>query len=515
MTAPTTLRPLPRQLGSCPAGHGPLEPQAIHHPGGRPLLRGRCPSCRHVFLQDVAGADGLPQPCSLDLATGETHGDQTTAAWRDGLRAYYEQPDAGAVEVTVDERAAHAGPALLLDCLDIDRQRALRTLRSADAHRGERCVALVPRALHALVPEHVGEVWVVDADARRRRSWLLELDRWVQERLDAFSDGVSLSAPPPDEHDDEAGLAAAQSAVSVVAARTRSIVAARAARARSIARTAGILSRRGLSRARARRVALPTVMTDARGARFELVDRTEVAQFFEHRGHFEGAELDLLKRYLHPGDSALDVGANIGHFTATIGLAVGPEGRVHAFEPLAANRERLGRTLQLNGIEPRVHVEPAAVTAEPGEIEIVDYGEGYGSWATTKPAEHDLRGERSVEGTAISVAAVTLDEHCSKHGIDHVAALKVDVEGAEMDVLDGAEAFLAAGAADLLIVECSDATLVTAGTSSWELADRLGRGRLRTYALSRGRLTPHRTVGWTPFSNVVALSPAGRERLGV
>lgn len=519
---PTRLRPLPRDLGSCPAGHGSLKAEAIHHPGARPLFRGRCPICNHVFLQDLPIRQGLLHPCSLDLATGETHGDPAAASFCEALRAYYERPDARPVQITVDQRRSQAGPAVLLDCLDGDGDgdgagdRARSELLDATRHRDERCIALVPRALQSLVPEHVDEVWVVDADARRLRSWLLDLDAWVQARLDTFADGISLSAVVPYPGvpgSDEA--APVQPILEPLAGAPPSMIAARVARARSIVRTAGILSRRGLSQIRARRVALPAVLTDSRGARFELVDRSEVAQFLEHRGHFEAAELDLLQRYLRPGDIALDVGANLGHFTATLGLGVGPQGRVHAFEPLASNRSRLRRTLELNAIAPRVHVEAAAVTAQPGEVQLVDYGEGYGSWATTKPAQHDLRSEQPLSGTAVTVPAVTLDEHCASHGLDHVAALKIDVEGAELDVLDGAEAFLAAGGADLLIVECSDATLNAAGRSSWELAERLGRRTLRTYELDRGTLVPHRAAGWTQFANVVALSPAARERLGL
>lgn len=461
------------------------------------------------MLQDLPTGQGLEHPCALDLATGETYGgDGATASFRDSLRAYYERPDADPVLVTVQQRRSQSGPAVLVDCLDATGDRAHLRLLNVGRHRDERCIALVPRALQPLVPEHVGEVWVVDADARRLRSWLLELDAWVQERLDALIDGVTLSPAAPSPQASTHRIDERVGALATAAAQ-------RAERARSIARTVGVLGRRELARARARRVTAPAVLTDARGARFELVDRQEVAQFLEHRGHFEAAELDLLRRYLRAGDTVLDVGANIGHFTATIARAVGRDGNVHAFEPLASNRGRLRRTLELNGIEARVHVEGAAVTARSGEIEIVDYGEGYGSWATTKPVEHDLRGERTVTGTAITVPAVTLDEHCAKHGLTRLAALKIDVEGAEWDVLDGAEALLAAAAADLLIVECSDTTLLAAGRSSWELADRLGRGTLRTYELANGRLVPHRVAGWTQFSNVIALSPAGRERLGL
>ena len=281
-----------------------------------------------------------------------------------------------------------------------------------------------------------------------------------------------------------------------------------------MAATAKLLARRGVAQARARRGPdPPVVLTDSRGARFELLDRSEVAAFLEHGGHFESAELDLLRDYLRPGDAALDVGANLGHFTATMARAVEPGGQVHAFEPLAANRERLARTLELNGLA-NVRVEAAAAGATAGEVELTDYGQGYGSWATTRPREIDPRGGAGEPAVTRAVPQVTLDAYAAAHGLERIAALKVDVEGAELEVLSGARGLLDDAAVDLLVVEVSDNTLPE-GTHAWQLVERLAAPPLRSVALRGGELVPFRAAGRVDFATVVALTPAGRERLDV
>ena len=152
--------------------------------------------------------------------------------------------------------------------------------------------------------------------------------------------------------------------------------------------------------------------------------------------------------------------------------------------------------------------------AAPGTIVITDYGEGYGSWATTRPREQDPRGGSGAPAVERDVPVLTLDEHCAERGIDHVAVAKIDVEGAELDVLAGASGLLQAGVVDLLLVEVSDNTTPT-GRRAWELVDLLAAPPLRTYVLRGGRLTPFHAAGRVEFESVVSLSPAGQARLGL
>ncbi|MEA2428094.1 MAG: hypothetical protein QOF37_1722, partial [Thermoleophilaceae bacterium] len=144
--------------------------------------------------------------------------------------------------------------------------------------------------------------------------------------------------------------------------------------------------------AAARAPSPPAVLTDRRGLRFELETDEEVANFIQHGGHFETAELDFFAQRPLQG-VAIDVGANIGAFTAVLARGVGPGGQVHAFEPLPTNRRRLERTLALNELG-NVTIHPAAVADREGTAELATYGPGYESWASLARGDVDLPTER-------------------------------------------------------------------------------------------------------------------------
>jgi FkbM family methyltransferase len=259
---------------------------------------------------------------------------------------------------------------------------------------------------------------------------------------------------------------------------------------------------------------LPVVMRDARGTAFELVTAEEVDAFRRHGGHFEQRELDFVARYAQPSMTAIDVGSNIGVFAAVLARGVAPTGRVHAFEPFAASRSRLARTLQLNDLNDVV-VNDVAVADVVGTAALSAYGPGFESWATLAPRTVELKGGPLRASAQTEVATTTLDRYCSDWGIEHVDILKVDVEGAEMRVLEGAAGLLRDGAVDLVLIEVADTTLSAAGSSALEVLDRLETVGLRPHVIdAHGRLAPFRVAGrHLELSNVVALSRSARRRL--
>ena len=292
--------------------------------------------------------------------------------------------------------------------------------------------------------------------------------------------------------------------------RARDLVRSLAAAGR--AKAAAVLARR--RRTSGYDGPLPVVMTDARGIAFELVTGEEVEAFQRDRGHFEARELDFLRGYVRPGMTALDVGANVGVFTALLARGVGPTGQVHAFEPLGVSRGRLVRTLQLNGCQDVV-VSDLAVSDSNGSALLADYGPGFESWSTLAPRTVDLEQGALMARAHTPVPTTTLDRYCADRGVDRVDVLKVDVEGAELRVLDGAVDLLDRGAVDLLMIEVADTTLDAAGTSALEVIDRLEAAGLRPHVVAEGGvLVPFRVAGpQLELANVIALSPSARERL--
>jgi FkbM family methyltransferase len=154
------------------------------------------------------------------------------------------------------------------------------------------------------------------------------------------------------------------------------------------------------------------------------------------RGQYEQDEIGFVRDRLRPGDTAIDVGAHIGFFTMQMAAAVGSEGRVYAFEPLGANADLLERSIAENGFGDRVRFQRTAVGAAPGTatltfpVETLNSGGAYLLLDGTVP----LAGNRKQEVPLVALDALDLRRP--------VRFIKMDVEGAEPQVLRGAERIL-------------------------------------------------------------------------
>jgi FkbM family methyltransferase len=135
-----------------------------------------------------------------------------------------------------------------------------------------------------------------------------------------------------------------------------------------------------------------------------------------------------LERHLKPGDIFYDIGANVGFFTVLGAKLVAPAGRVCAFEPLPGNVVALRHNIALNALE-RVSVVEAAVGREMGTASLILAEEP--TWAKlaaagTPPA-----------GRALPVRLVSVDALIASGSVPPPTLVKIDVEGAELDVITG------------------------------------------------------------------------------
>jgi FkbM family methyltransferase len=175
---------------------------------------------------------------------------------------------------------------------------------------------------------------------------------------------------------------------------------------------------------------------------------------------------------LRPGMTFVDLGANCGYFSL---LAASLGARVHAFEPGARNLWLLRRNAALNGFSIDIH--PHAVG---GREELVAYDpiEGNGMISA-------LGDSLPAEGQQV-LRMVTLDGTLGGQSVD---AIKMDVEGAEGLVLDGAEAVLARR--PTLFAELAPASLcAVSGTTAVAFLDRLARLGYRLAAIPRDGAEP-------------------------
>lgn len=162
----------------------------------------------------------------------------------------------------------------------------------------------------------------------------------------------------------------------------------------------------------------------------------------EHYG--DGYEPDMtaaLERAVFSGATCADVGAHLGYFTLLMAGRTGPSGRVTSFEASPPNAAALAATVRLNELEDRVTVVAAAAGAEHGGRIALLCGRRGGDmeWSTsTAFVERERVDARRGD---VRVAAVSLDGHFGDAPLDVV---KIDVEGAEGEVLRGARRLLRA-----------------------------------------------------------------------
>jgi len=150
-------------------------------------------------------------------------------------------------------------------------------------------------------------------------------------------------------------------------------------------------------------------------------------------------------------DVGIDVGANIG--ITTVWLARKCK-EVYAFEPEDMNINRMEETLRYNCVS-NVKLIKSAVTNRIGEGQLKIL-EGYGHHSLGEVTTSRKVGEKTVSLT-------TLDKFCETEDIKRIDVLKIDVEGFEEEVLEGAKNLLQKGAINLIIFELSEIPLQSLG----------------------------------------------------
>ncbi|RCJ35200.1 hypothetical protein A6769_19115 [Nostoc punctiforme NIES-2108] len=143
-------------------------------------------------------------------------------------------------------------------------------------------------------------------------------------------------------------------------------------------------------------------------------------------GSYEADKYKLLTELSLEGTTVLDIGANVGFFSILLSRLVGAAGKVISFEPLPRNIEFIHQHIQLNKID-NIEIISAAVSDKIGK---------------SKFATSHLHAQGYLTDTDkgnLEVSIITLD---SLHNLNNpVSLVKIDVEGAEANVLRGGEKF--------------------------------------------------------------------------
>ncbi len=201
---------------------------------------------------------------------------------------------------------------------------------------------------------------------------------------------------------------------------------------------------------------------------------------------------NFLRNVLRPGDSFLDIGANIGYTTIIAYTRVGSDGFIRAAEPNPINFQRLSENVQLNSMS-HVDLRPVAVGCGPGPLHLT----------------LDDIYSRVVRDSTMQTVEVSVDQ------LDDLAdrsftVCKVDVEGLELDVFKSGKRVILAGHLPVIIFEHNGSNH-RYGINDHEVFDYL-----RSLGYQLGVYDPlQKSINWSAelWDDVIAASPAGVEFL--
>jgi FkbM family methyltransferase len=142
--------------------------------------------------------------------------------------------------------------------------------------------------------------------------------------------------------------------------------------------------------------------------------------------------LEWIRDSFHPDDVFYDIGANVGAYSLLAAAVHGPALTVVSFEPSATNYAQLCRNIALNPFARAIRPLPIALTSVPG---IVNF---HYSDMTAGAALHQIGGDGREARFTQPVLASSLDEIVRVYGLASPNHIKVDVDGGEIGVFEGA-----------------------------------------------------------------------------
>lgn len=146
-------------------------------------------------------------------------------------------------------------------------------------------------------------------------------------------------------------------------------------------------------------------------------------------GTYEVPIQNIFAQYLHQGDVFYDIGSNVGFFSIIAAQLVGDRGKVYAFEPGQENANSIRHNARLNKFKQIEVIEKAVShSSGSGQLLLAQYSGGHA--LATADIPPDLAGE-------VTVDLVAIDDLIAQNKIAPPNFVKVDVEGAELDVLKG------------------------------------------------------------------------------
>lgn len=193
-------------------------------------------------------------------------------------------------------------------------------------------------------------------------------------------------------------------------------------------------------------------------------------------GSYELPTIRHIRSYLTPGAVCADVGAQMGYLSLAMATSAGRTTVVHSFEPEDANAARFRENMALNDIQ-NVHLHREAISNVEGMLQLfLSKTDNAGTHST-------LYNERTVTEKSIQIPATTLDAFARHHALQRLDLVKVDVEGAEFEVIQGAD-YVLRTFRPRVILELCDRLQVERGLSSRQIKEYMIERNYSVYTIA-------------------------------
>lgn len=207
----------------------------------------------------------------------------------------------------------------------------------------------------------------------------------------------------------------------------------------------------------------------AKDFNFLLYPKGQIAELL-YTVDFEKEQLLLVKNFIKPGMSVIDIGANIGLYSVIIDKLIQSQGEIFAFEPSKEIFNLLKNNLKLNKCN-QVKPFPIALGEADNQTLNLVLEKGYGDGFRYINNKLQVNNQEIKETEEVQM--MTLDTFMEKQNKTKIDFIKIDVEGYECQVLKGAEQILSVNKNTIVLYENSEIGLKRAGHSQAELSNYL------------------------------------------
>jgi len=219
---------------------------------------------------------------------------------------------------------------------------------------------------------------------------------------------------------------------------------------------------------------------------------------------FETEERSFVEHFLRPGMMVLDIGAHHGFYTLLASKRVGPTGRVLAFEPSPREQQALRLNLKLNRCK-NVSIQGLALGDEETEGSLFLVRGSETGFNSLKPPE------TRNPTTPVRVRIRRLDNVLRDAKIDRADLIKLDVEGGELGVLQGATDLLERRPRPVILVEVEDVRTVAWGYRAKEILFHLHGKGYKWFSLLAGGEIAELNMNADNFEGNFVACPPERE----